>query len=194
MMAVSPSLGGATGPFARVLHVVDKHSRGAGLSMGGIEKMLEFTNPHEGPVGGIDGRARREAEMMATGRVPDVYEAAVRRFREKVLPEMRIKGDIERLKLFESAAGLRWVGMEDDGDGQGKTGVVDVHWKKVVKNVSVPEEENGENIRVCVRCGGLSEDIPMSKDWSRLLLQHISRQMSRCVCEGAWLIESENEK
>jgi hypothetical protein len=95
----------------------------------------------------------------------------------EVLPGLRRSGDVDKLAVYTSGMerDLNWALLEE--------GDVDVHRKKVVS------KRRGE-VRRCVRCASVSEDVGGAK---RECPKWIQQQMSRCVCEGSFWVEGFDE-
>jgi mediator of RNA polymerase II transcription subunit 16 len=154
----------ATGTAEEVVRLV-REEQGMGLTLRGLQVLLDSAERFSAEMG-----MREEKGLIAEG------EVGGRGFLEKivreVLPGMRKSGDVDKLAVYTSGMERRldWTLLEE--------GNVDVHRKKRIMSL-------GE-VRRCVRCASISEDIGGAKrEWPKWLQQ----QMSRCICEGSFWVE-----
>ena len=161
-----------------------------------------------------EDRARIEIEVLSTGQIPEVWRKVVSGWAKGTWnviygDDVRmINGlDVNRLKMFVNGHALTWeeVGIEGvDKMGRG----MDVHRKimvggdigvgvdhQAINNNAVTggalagaEGHRSVGIRHCARCGGRSEDMSMGREWNRQLLTYVAKTISKCVCEGGWIV------
>lgn len=144
-----------------------RKEEGKGVTLNGLGGLLEGVERGERELG-VEGERRIIAEGKGDG-VEGLLESLVR----EVLPGLRKSGEVDKLKIYTSGMekGLEWTLLEE--------GDVDVHRKRVVG------KGKGE-VRRCVRCASVSEDVAGAKrEWPKWIQQ----QMSRCVCEGSFWVE-----
>lgn len=143
--------------------VKEQHSKG--LTLTGLGLLLEAAERFSGEAGPVDDR-----EILASG--VSRWTGLLERIVKEVLPQMRKNGEVDKLAIYTSAMerDLSWTFLEE--------GDVDIHRKKKLKN-------RGE-VRRCVRCASISEDIGGPKrEWPKWIQQ----QMMRCICEASFWIE-----
>jgi mediator of RNA polymerase II transcription subunit 16, fungi type len=149
---------------------VVKEQQSKGLSVNGVGLLLEASEQFAGAAD-----PNRERKLLALG---DGEAVLLARLVKDVLPGMRKNGDVDKLAIYTSGMDrqLNWTLLED--------GDVDVHRKTRVKAKGKTE------VRRCVRCCGISEDVGGPKrEWPKWIQQ----QIMRCVCEAGSFIEAVDE-
>lgn len=152
-----------TGIVGEVVRAV-REQQGCGLTLVGLGMLLDAAERFSGETG-----SGEERELIAAGE--NTRAGFLEKIVKEVLPEMRRSGDVDKLAVYASGMKqpLNWTLLE--------VGNVDIHKKKFKGRVEV---------RRCVRCASISEDIGGPKrEWPKWIQQ----QMSRCVCEASFWIE-----
>ena len=196
-MTLSPPVQGAPPAFPVIAEAARVSGVAKGLGILGVEKMLDVARVTLTGSVSIEERARLEVEVLTTGRVPDEWRRVVKGWmregwtRSWSGPEMAPL-EIDRLKLFMAGAALRWEEIGIEGvDGKGRA--MDVHRKFMINghgivNGRMNGEMHEERLKTCSRCGGRYEDGLVGRDWNRVLAGYMTKQLSKCVCEGAWMV------
>ena len=142
-----------------------KEQQGLGLTLAGLGTLLEAAERFSNVTGPVE-----ERELIACGEIKQT--GLLEQIVKEVLPGMRRSGDVDKLAIYTSGMvrKLDWTLLEERD--------VDVHRKTKVKG-------RGE-VRRCVRCASISEDIGGPKrEWPKWIQQ----QMMRCVCEASFWVE-----
>ena len=153
-----------TGASELIIRAV-REEQGMGLTLRGLGVLLDSAERFSSEMGAME-----ETNLIADGEVGE--HGLLEKIVKEVLPGMRNSGDVDKLAVYTSGMERRldWTLLEE--------GNVDVHRKKKITSV-------GE-VRRCVRCASISEDIGGAKrEWPKWLQQ----QMSRCICEGSFWVE-----
>lgn len=118
-------------------------------------------------------RSQAEQALLVEGTIPVAFEPVLRHLFGGVLPKMLEA--VDGAKVF--FADTDWLGLKDGGRRYGKGGGevrIDV-----VRKTEVPR---GAKIRVCRRCGSVTEDA-----WEGAPPWVVASQKA-CVCLGHWVV------